>query len=63
MKNKHKNDLMIFALDTDVNLNSIKMIMRSYNITKFPSIVIDGQLYQGFVDKETMENIFNQTRS
>lgn len=63
MKNKHKNDLMIFALDTDVNLNSIKMIMRSYNITKLPSIVIDGQLYQGFVDKETMENIFNQTRS
>ena len=59
MKNKHKSDLMIFALDVDLELNSIDMIMKSYGVREMPSIIIDGKLYDGFVDKETLENLIN----
>ncbi len=59
MKNRHKNNLMIFAFDKDIELNSIKIIIKSYGVEELPSIIIDGKLYQGFIDKDSLENLIN----
>jgi hypothetical protein len=57
VKNMHKSDLMIFAFDTDVELNSIEIIMKSYDIQELPSIIVDGELHQGFVGKDSLEDL------
>lgn len=57
VKNMHKSDLMIFAFDTDVELNSIEIIMKSYGIQELPSIIVDGELHQGFVGRDSLEDL------
>ncbi|UCG95846.1 MAG: hypothetical protein JSV92_02255 [archaeon] len=61
MKNRHKSDLMIFAIDADLDLNSIDMIRRSYEVKTLPSLIIDGELHEGFVGKDRMEEIINSS--
>ena len=63
MKNKYKNNLMIFAFDKDIELNSIEIIMKSYGVKELPSIIVDGKLYQGFIDKDSLENLINPPSS
>ncbi len=55
MKNTHKNNLMIFAFDKDIELNSIEIIMKSYGVGELPSIIVDGELHNGFIDKDSLD--------
>ncbi len=57
MKNKHKSNLMIFALDADVELNSIEITMKSYGVKELPSLIINGELHEGFVSREDLEEL------
>lgn len=63
VKNGHSSDLMIFALDTDLGLNSIDMIMKSYGVSELPSIIVSGEIHGGFVNKTSIEGLVNQSQS
>ncbi len=62
MKDIRESDLMVFSLDTDMELDSIDIIKKSYGVKELPSLIINGKLYSGFVGKDELENILNQTQ-
>ncbi len=51
------NDLMVFAIDGDIDLNVVKMLKYNYNITTYPSLVINGEVYSGFMNKDNLTSI------
>ena len=56
LKQEYTNKTMIFALDSNVDLFSLDILKRNYNITKTPSLLINKNRYEGFTD-------LNQLRS
>lgn len=60
VKNEHKSDLMIFALDTDLSMNSIEMMRKSYDVQTLPSIMVNGEVHDGFVNKTYLEELVSQ---
>lgn len=55
LKLKYKERLMIFPIDSDVDVEMVKILMKNYNITKFPSLVISEKTYSGIIPKEEVE--------
>jgi len=55
LKDKYKENLLIFALNGGLDEPALKTLKTFYNITSYPSIVIDGELYEGFTSRETLE--------
>jgi hypothetical protein len=49
--------VMIFAIDKDLDLPIVNAIQSSYEVSEYPSIVIDAKLYSGFQDKEKLKDI------
>ena len=53
------DDLMIFALQTDIDVAIAKAIAINYNVTVYPSLVIDGEkVYHDFQEKSDLKDIF-----
>lgn len=48
---KQYPETMIFALDKDLNLSTINILAKSFNITEVPSLVINGKSYSGLKTK------------
>lgn len=57
MKQKYPQNLMVFALDYDIELNILNILKKLYGIGRVPSLVINGKTYEGFVDIEKLSNI------
>lgn len=49
---KQYPEIMIFALDKDLNLSTIDILAKSFNITEVPSLIINGKSYSGLKNKE-----------
>ena len=57
LKEKHPDNIMNFALDSDIDLNTVKMLKSIYDVSKTPSLVINEDKYDGLVDLDTMKQI------
>ncbi|MFH1623195.1 MAG: thioredoxin family protein [Candidatus Aenigmatarchaeota archaeon] len=57
LKDTFKDKLMVFPLDVDVDSNMIGVLMSKFGVKSTPSLVIDGQLYSGIVQKDKLKNI------
>ena len=44
--------LAVFSFDADLNLPTVEVLMRSYNVTSFPCMVIGGEAHCGIFNKE-----------
>jgi len=56
------NDLMIFALQADLDVAVVEALALNYNITEYPSLVINGKnVHSGFFDKDALKEIFCKT--
>jgi len=56
-KNLMKENLMIFSLDAGLNMSSIDLLKYNYNITTYPALVVDGEVYEGFLDSTSLGQI------
>jgi len=45
-------DVMLIPLPTDMDISVIEIIKNSYNITKFPALIINNKKFEGVVSKE-----------
>jgi hypothetical protein len=63
-KNLYGDSLLVFPLDASVeDIGILRMILLKYNITKFPSLVINNKVYSGVIDKEELKEIIcNETK-
>lgn len=64
-KKKKDEELALFSFDADIGLPSINLLIKFYNITFYPCIVIEDMIYCGLHDKKQLINILckenNQT--
>ncbi|MEM2121686.1 MAG: hypothetical protein QXU20_03475, partial [Candidatus Woesearchaeota archaeon] len=57
-KNVYGDSLLVFPLDASIqDIGILKMIILKYNITEFPSLVINNKVYSGVVSKEELKEI------
>ena len=55
LKRKFGSEILIFSFDSNFNEEPmINILMRSYNVTEFPSVVIDGNLFSGETSLERL---------
>lgn len=56
IKTEEGNKIILIPIAGDLNLDSVNMMLKSYNITNFPTIIIDEKyILQGFQSKENIE--------
>jgi len=63
LKEKLGNEVLIFALDGDIDLGIIKALRESYVIYEYPTVVVNGKAYHGYQDLANLTEImcgFNQ---
>jgi hypothetical protein len=48
----------VYAIDADLNLNTVKALKEIYNITRTPTTIINNIPYVGFHDKDELEKVF-----
>lgn len=54
---KMDEEVAVFSFDADLDLPSVNVLMANYNVTTFPSIVIEGETYPGLRDSPEVERI------
>jgi hypothetical protein len=60
LKDKCGNKIMLIPLTADVNLIVIDSIIRQFNITKFPAVIIDEKtVFQGLTSLDTLQKVVN----
>ncbi|MEM5870241.1 MAG: hypothetical protein QXR09_03715 [Candidatus Aenigmatarchaeota archaeon] len=57
LKKKYPQNLMVFALDYDIELNTIEILKRVYGLERVPSLVINGKKYEGLLTLEKLSQI------
>lgn len=66
-KNLYQERLLIFPIDVDMQEDEplISMLVSKYDVTKFPTIIMDGAKHEGFIAKDDMSELicdsFNNT--
>lgn len=57
IKAMYPNKVLTFTIDSGVNLPIVQTLIKSYNITKTPALVIEEEVYQGLISKEEIKDI------
>lgn len=57
LKEKLKNGIMIFALDGDIGHNVVEALKQAYRINTYPTLVINGEAYKGYLDLNQTKEI------
>jgi hypothetical protein len=60
LKHKYPQNVMIFSLDFDIELDTIKLLRLAYNVKTVPSLVIDDKTYNGLIGIDQLEEIIEQ---
>lgn len=50
-------DIMIFSLDTSLNVSTIEILRHSFNTTECPTTIINGQVKSGLQNKSEIEQL------
>ena len=57
-KMNREDEIAIFSFDADLDIASINLLTRVYNITSYPSIVLGNITYSGLHNKKETINLF-----
>ena len=64
LREKSDGQMMVYPIDKDTPLYLVSLLMEMYNVTTFPSIVVNGKTIHGFIDADNLtEIICNQTEN
>lgn len=62
LKKRHPQDLMVFAIDEDIDISTISLLKSAYNITQTPTVVINERdVFLGHQNLNEMTTILNIT--
>jgi len=57
LKSKEEENLLIFALDADLDEPSVKALKEYYSVGVFPTLIIDGERFEGFSSEQELRDI------
>lgn len=64
LKERKKNDIILLPIAGDLGLDIVDMQLRAYNITYFPSVIIDEKnILEGFHSIEELESYLKNTQT
>jgi hypothetical protein len=49
---------LIYSIDSTLELDTVNILRYSYNVTQYPSLVINGKTYSGFVSFSDIKEMF-----
>lgn len=53
-KQGRENEIALFSFDADLDIVPVGLLIKYYNITEYPCMVIEGKPYCGLYDKEAL---------
>ncbi len=53
----HRESLLIFAIDGDINITLVNALLSAYDVETYPTIVVNGNKYEGFLSKDEFGEI------
>lgn len=53
----YPEQLLVFPLDSTLDLQPVNVLINSHNITTYPALIIEGDVYEGFQDRQELGNI------
>jgi thiol-disulfide isomerase/thioredoxin len=56
MKEKLGDKFLVFAIDSDIDLQIIDLLKNVYNVGEYPTLVLNNKRFSGFVDIESLKN-------
>lgn len=59
-RRNYEDDIIVHPLDTDLEMKSVDFMKDFYNITEYPSLIVEGEVYKGFQDREKLGEIIQQ---
>ena len=49
--------MVVFVLDSGLNMPLVQTLVKSHNITKTPAMVIGSDIYQGLIERDELNGI------
>ncbi len=59
--NKYPDKIVIYSFDVNLDDPSLNTLKRVFNVSTAPTVVINGKLYEGFQEFDTLEALINST--
>lgn len=59
-RRNYDDKVLVHPLDTDLEMKSIEFMENFYNITEYPTLIVEGEVYEGFQDREKVGTIIEQ---
>jgi hypothetical protein len=56
----YNNEILIFPLDANLELDAVDILINVYNVTKYPSLVINGETHLGYLDYPALKDILDE---
>jgi hypothetical protein len=60
IKDLYGLNALIYSIDSTLDLDSVNILKYSYNITEYPSLVINGKTFSGYVPFSDIKEMFEQ---
>lgn len=57
MRRNYESDVIVYPLDTDLGMDHIEFMREFYGVERYPSLIINGELHEGFQSKQTLQQI------
>lgn len=59
-RRSYEDEVIVHPLDADLGMKSIDFMEDFYNVTEYPVMIIEGEVYEGFRSKEEVGDIIQQ---
>lgn len=59
-RRNYDEEVLVHPLDTDLEMKSIQFMEDFYGIEQYPSLIVEGEVYQGFQNREKLGNIIEE---
>lgn len=59
-RRNYDDKVLVHPLDTDLDMKSIEFMEDFYNVTEYPTLIVEGEVYEGFQDRDKLGNILER---
>lgn len=54
IRQDYGKDVVVYPLDTELDMQPINFLLNYYDIERYPSVVVDGEVYEGFQSQDNL---------
>lgn len=59
-RRNYEDNVLVHPLDSDLSMKSIEFMEDFYNINDYPALIVEGEVYEGFQNREKVGEIIEQ---